>query len=236
MHNACAYLLPVGRRCVSAPDMSTCAAGAVAGGSGGMFLRRLSTIKDFVVCANWGVPLGYPHVLSPNIVPRSCSYVILQGTSEDVCHQDYYLNTSHPQANKPALGSHNSNCVPCSTCIPGQGIQTHCLNTTDTKCQACTHGYYSQYSASFNNRFCTVCTNCSTLNRIEVTECTPLEDTVCGKCSKGYFLSVNYDGSTNCVKCSYCPSDKNVVRWYECADLPDNQQCAPGRLISITYC
>ena len=159
----------------------------------------------------------------------------LPASEVDVCDQGYYLNISQYPPDESAQGS-NSNCVPCSTCAADQGVLTPCLNATDTKCQACSQGYYSQYLTTHSNRLCTVCTNCSTLNRIEMTECTPLGDSVCGKCSRGYFLSVNYDGGTECVKCSYCPPGKDVVKWYGCVDLPDNQQCAPGRFLSICLC
>lgn len=147
---------------------------------------------------------------------------------EDACPQGYYFNASQSSPDGPTLNSGPS-CVPCSSCPPGQGVLTRCLSA-DTVCQSCPQGHYS---TAYNNRQCTACTNCSQLNRIEMSECTPSRDSVCGKCSSGYFLSLNYDGGTECLQCSYCPPNEDVMRWYECSDLPDSQQCAPGNVCYV---
>lgn len=120
----------------------------------------------------------------------------------------------------------NVTCMPCLVCAEGYGIKHTCEGDKNTVCEQCPPGKYSKQISG--NRFCMACTDCLHQNRNSVSNCTQKRDTVCGRCSKGHFLQVSRDGSTFCAECSLCPPDKEAMRWYECADMPDNQQCAPG--------
>lgn len=119
----------------------------------------------------------------------------------------------------------NGTCMPCSVCPVGYGVQTNCQRTQDTVCKPCTHKQFSRYING--NRFCTNCTKCAA-EQTFISDCTHDKDTVCGGCIEGYFLQVNRDGNTQCSKCSRCPSGGNAVKWYDCLDLPEDHQCAPG--------
>lgn len=142
-------------------------------------------------------------------------------SSRALCQPGYFLNNTN-------VSQLHSSCVPCTPCAAGNGSQTLCHNTTDSVCAPCTPGYYSEFSASHNNWVCKACINCTALNRTTISDCTPSQDSTCGKCFKDYFLTVNSNGYTECAVCSYCPPGREVARWYDCTHLPVNQQCAPG--------
>ena len=135
-------------------------------------------------------------------------------SDDPVCDKGYYLNTT---------------CIPCSICAEGHGVKYACEDHKDTVCNQCPEGQYSKQISG--NRLCTNCTNCSSLNRNLASTCTREKNTICGSCTKGYFLQINRDGSTYCAECSLCPPGEEAMRWYECADMPESHQCAPGIIL-----
>ncbi len=109
-------------------------------------------------------------------------------------------------------------------------MQHNCQGSQDTVCMQCTDGQYSKLRST--NMYCTSCTDCTVLNKALISECTLEQDSVCGGCSLGHFLQISRDGSTQCAQCSQCPPGTEAVRWFECSELPENQQCAPGNCFS----
>lgn len=67
-------------------------------------------------------------------------------------------------------------CMSCTMCPKGQGVASPCTSTTDTKCETCAKGTFSD-TISFEDR-CKDCTECNGVMKVEV-ECNTTMDTIC---------------------------------------------------------
>lgn len=123
--------------------------------------------------------------------------------------------------------TNSTSCIPCSTCGDREETVQPCTSVSDTVCGTCSEG---QYSNNGTVKRCRNCTNCSLHNREQVSPCSASGDAICGSCYRYYFLTVDSYDRAVCKKCSPCPMNAEVVRWYDCerAGLPLDQQCAPG--------
>lgn len=84
-------------------------------------------------------------------------------------------------------------CLPCSTCVLGQGVRRECSAREDTVCDECAPG--RRYSRDINGHFkCIKCTKC--LNRHVKFDCTPTSDATCGSCKKGT-KKITVDGTVS---------------------------------------
>ncbi|XP_031650584.1 tumor necrosis factor receptor superfamily member 14 isoform X1 [Oncorhynchus kisutch] len=92
-------------------------------------------------------------------------------TSNTVCHVlDGYYCRSY---------SSNSECsfaVEHTHCSPGQSTKSPGTKTTDTMCEECQHGFYSQYGVN-----CTAWTDCAAMGRVKTEDGNSRQDVICNK-------------------------------------------------------
>ncbi|XP_062342410.1 tumor necrosis factor receptor superfamily member 16 [Osmerus eperlanus] len=82
-----------------------------------------------------------------------------------VCNYGYFFNDL------------SLRCEPCTVCPSGQGVQGHCEYNHDTVCEECIDDSYSDRDSSLDP--CLPCTVCDEGIEVEMSPCTPLEDSVC---------------------------------------------------------
>ena len=141
-------------------------------------------------------------------------------------------------AARNAVTAEENVCLPCANCSVTEGVVNPCTPTTNTICIDCSTwlSAFSIFSTTSGYRECQNCTNCTVLHKEELLSCTGHGDAMCGECLPGYFLGVDVNWETRCLKCSKCPlggDGERVVRWRQCqqAGLSRDMWCSPGTCI-----
>ncbi|XP_013913923.1 PREDICTED: tumor necrosis factor receptor superfamily member 16-like [Thamnophis sirtalis] len=86
------------------------------------------------------------------------------------CPRGHYLapgNGTQPQRS----------CVPCRVCDEGYGTVQECKPNSDTVCQKCPEGYYSEVKSPYEP--CLICQRECGPKEVMIQPCTPLSDTLC---------------------------------------------------------
>lgn len=82
-----------------------------------------------------------------------------------VCDYGYFLNRML------------NRCEPCTVCTAGEGVLDHCDHNRDTVCEECTDDTYSDRDSSLDP--CLPCTVCDEGIEVELSPCSPVQDSVC---------------------------------------------------------
>ncbi|KAM3822830.1 tumor necrosis factor receptor superfamily member 16-like [Vipera latastei] len=113
----------------------------------------------------------WPCSTCPRHLPTSDSCTVTHDTlCSASCPRGHYLapgNATQPQ----------ESCVPCQVCKEGFGATQACKPGTDTSCQKCGEGYYSEVKSPYEP--CLLCRRECGPNEVMIQPCTPLSDTLC---------------------------------------------------------
>ncbi|XP_026036522.1 tumor necrosis factor receptor superfamily member 19-like [Astatotilapia calliptera] len=109
--------------------------------------------------------------------------------SEPICDQTEFL---HP----------NGTCVACPACVPGEELSEDC-GFGDGGEGVCIPCEERKFSTETGVTPCRTCTQCSLLNRLEETACSPTSDSLCGHCLPGYYELRSMTGEVEllCLPC-----------------------------------
>ncbi|XP_021472583.2 tumor necrosis factor receptor superfamily member 14 isoform X1 [Oncorhynchus mykiss] len=92
-------------------------------------------------------------------------------TSNSICHvlNGYYCTSS-------SAGNECTFALRHTLCSPGQRVKVPGTKTTDTVCEECQHGSYSQHGVN-----CTAWTDCKAIGQYKTEDGSQTRDVVCGK-------------------------------------------------------
>ncbi|XP_014002767.1 tumor necrosis factor receptor superfamily member 14 isoform X2 [Salmo salar] len=92
-------------------------------------------------------------------------------TSNSICHvQNGYYCTSSSAGNECTFALRHT------LCSPGQRVKVPGTKTTDTMCEECQHGSYSQHGVN-----CTAWTDCESIGQYKIEDGSQTRDVVCRK-------------------------------------------------------
>uniref|UniRef100_A0A673ZAW5 Tumor necrosis factor receptor superfamily member 14-like n=1 Tax=Salmo trutta TaxID=8032 RepID=A0A673ZAW5_SALTR len=92
-------------------------------------------------------------------------------TSNSICHvQNGYYCTSSSAGNECTFALRHT------LCSPGQRVKVPGTKTTDTICEECQHGFYSQHGVN-----CTAWTDCAAMGRVKTEDGNSSQDVICNK-------------------------------------------------------
>ncbi|XP_074651307.1 uncharacterized protein LOC141906052 [Tubulanus polymorphus] len=101
-------------------------------------------------------------------------------------------------------------CRWCTICEPGFGKRRQCGPFSDTYCERCADGFYSDTWST--DEMCKPCSFCP--NRRYKRNCAVTRNSICGDCSTGYYENEAF----MCRRCQQCPvndaSRFNVTKCY----------------------
>uniref|UniRef100_A0A8C7NIL1 TNFR-Cys domain-containing protein n=1 Tax=Oncorhynchus mykiss TaxID=8022 RepID=A0A8C7NIL1_ONCMY len=92
-------------------------------------------------------------------------------TSNSICHvlNGYYCTSS-------SAGNECTFALRHTLCSPGQRVKVPGTKTTDTVCEECQHGSYSQHGVN-----CTAWTDCAAMGRVKTEDGNSRQDVICNK-------------------------------------------------------
>lgn len=91
-------------------------------------------------------------------------------------------------------------CMECRKCIVGEGVESPCTQTSDTKCQPCPEGTFSDKVSG--DESCIPCSKCDA-NALVVEECNASRDTICKRVN---FSQTNIQTSKSMATVPFTPS------------------------------